>query len=670
MATKNYTTSAKPPKAEMASMIATSGDGRDITKPFVAELEQPRDARLLGSRDWGVYAKIRKDDQVKSCMEQRIRAVVCAEWDVVPGDETDLKSVEAAASLKDNIAQLGWDRITKKMLWAVFHGISIAELKITANDGLWSFGEIRVRNARRFRFDKDGGLRLLTKAAAKGEVLPERKFWIVTEGATDDDELYGEGLADWLYWPTFFKRNGIRFWNIFLDKFGTPTAKVTYSKGAAQKDIDKAIGILQALAQDSGIAVPEGIAVEFLQVARSGVGDYKDLCRYMDEAIAKIILSQTMTTQDGASLSQAQVHAGVKLDVVKADADLLSDSFNEGPARWWTDWNYGPEVASPQLVRMVDEEADLKVTAETDAILANQGWVRTPESFKDIYGDGFERKVLVDATSAGAQKDAAIPAGQNDNAPVVPKPDKKAVSFAATDPRPLYVYRQVKNAAELLAWAKAQGFTSTLKAADLHVTVTYSKRPVDWFKMGSPWGPDGTGQLIVPAGGPRVVDRLGDQGAVVLHFSSADLEWRHENMVNEGASWDFAEYHPHVTISYDGAPADLSAIEPYQGKLVFGPEVFEPIENDWQTTVKENSFAEPAKGDVIDQMVEDMLALQGWKPLSPQIASVIAAIEASGSVEDLDASLFKSLSADDSALLKHVLATATFAARIGGESVA
>jgi hypothetical protein len=53
----------------------------------------------------------------------------------------------------------------------------------------------------------------------------------------------------------------------------------------------------------------------------------------MDECIAKVVLSQTMTTQDGSSLSQAQVHAGVKLEVVKSDADLLSDSFNAGPAR-------------------------------------------------------------------------------------------------------------------------------------------------------------------------------------------------------------------------------------------------------------------------------------------------------------------------------------------------
>ncbi|WP_348245118.1 hypothetical protein, partial [Salmonella enterica] len=38
----------------------------------------------------------------------------------------------------------------------------------------------------------------------------------------------------------------------------------------------------------------------------------------------------------------------------------------------------------------------------------------------------------------------------------------KAVSFAADDPRPLYVYRQLLNAGELLDWALEQGFKATL----------------------------------------------------------------------------------------------------------------------------------------------------------------------------------------------------------------
>lgn len=44
------------------------------------------------------------------------------------------------------------------------------------------------------------------------------------------------GLAHYLYWPTFFKRNGIKFWLIFLEKFGMPTAAAKLPPG--QKSVE------------------------------------------------------------------------------------------------------------------------------------------------------------------------------------------------------------------------------------------------------------------------------------------------------------------------------------------------------------------------------------------------------------------------------------------------
>ena len=44
----------------------------------------------------------------------------------------------------------------------------------------------------------------------------------------------------------------------------------------------------------------------------------------------------------------------------------------------------------------------------------------------------------------------------------------------------LYVSRPVLNAPQIIAWAKAQGFATTLPPEDMHVTVAFSKEPVDW----------------------------------------------------------------------------------------------------------------------------------------------------------------------------------------------
>jgi phage gp29-like protein len=398
------TTGARPGAAlpaELQRPIATTHDGRDITRPYTYELEEYRDQRLRGAVDWGVYDRILLDDQVKSCLEQRRSAVVSREWNVLSGNDEDPRAVAAAEALEANLKAVGWDLVTDKMLYSPFNGISVAEL----GWGPWQFGgrtlwgwvpsdrmrAIHVRHARRFRYDKDRKLRLITAGNVRGEVLPDRKFWVVTAGGSDDDEPYGRGLAEWLYWPCLFKRNGIRFWNIFLDKFSVPPVKGSYPRGSSQEEIDKLLGAMMSLANDAGIAVPEGVEIAFMQVATTGI-DFRSMPEFMDAAIAKIILSQTMTTDDGSSLAQGKVHAGVKQELITADADLLTDSFTRGPARWFTDYNFGSDVAAPIVVRLVEEEADTKVAAETDRALAEIGWVRDEESHRAIYGEGYVRE--------------------------------------------------------------------------------------------------------------------------------------------------------------------------------------------------------------------------------------------------------------------------------------
>lgn len=151
---------------------------------------------------------------------------------------------------------------------------------------------------------------------------------------------------------------------------------------------------------------------------------------------------------------------------------------------------------------------------------------------------------------------------------------KKAITDAA--PRSLYVSRKVINGAEIIAWAKSQGFESTVPAADLHVTVAYSRNPVDWMKVGESWSGDGKGQLKIAPGGARLIDKFGE-GAVVLLFNSSELAWRHVSIVEAGASWDWPDYQPHITFTYEPGSVDIDKVEPYRGAIELGPEIFEEL---------------------------------------------------------------------------------------------
>lgn len=152
--------------------------------------------------------------------------------------------------------------------------------------------------------------------------------------------------------------------------------------------------------------------------------------------------------------------------------------------------------------------------------------------------------------------------------------------------RTLYVSRKVLNAGAIIGWAKAQGFETTLPAEDLHVTVAYSKTPVDWMAVAQAWTNKPNGNLTSSAGGPRMVEKFGE-GAIVLLFNNTELTWRHQDILDAGGSWDFPEYQPHITFTYQPGSVDLDQVEPYRGVIELGPEIFEEITPSWSDDLNE-----------------------------------------------------------------------------------
>lgn len=141
---------------------------------------------------------------------------------------------------------------------------------------------------------------------------------------------------------------------------------------------------------------------------------------------------------------------------------------------------------------------------------------------------------------------------------------------------PLYVYRPILNADSIIQFYKAQGLPTTIPANDMHVTVAYSRQPVDWMKF-SP----NVDQILVYKSNDRSTQRFGDNGeALVLSFNDADLAGRNQAFSDGGAVWDWTSYRPHITISYN-APADMTLV-PYTGPILLGPEEFDLAGEDWE----------------------------------------------------------------------------------------
>lgn len=406
-----------PAAPEAHREIATIGQGRDITRGYLGPLLIPQD-RLLNLRgdDYRVWENILSEPQVHSVLQQRRLAILQCEWRVDPASEARVDK-KAADFLRTQLERIGWDRVTGLMHYGVFYGFAASEVIYGRDGSMVTLDAIRVRNRRRFRFDKDAKLRLLTfQNMIPGEPCEDPYFWHFATGADNDDDPYGVGLAHWLYWPTIFKRNGLRFWMTFLEKFGMPTAVGTYDQAATPAERATLLASTLAVTVDSGIILPKGMERSLLEAARSGTADYEKLQNQMDDMIAKVTIGQSMTSESRGGQYKSEMQHDVRQDLVKADADLICESFNLSVARWLTAWNF-PSAQPPRVYRVVDEPEDLKGAADRDAVVASLGFRPSLRYIQDTYGGHWQPG----------------PAPAANGTVSAPEPGKSAVHAAARD---------------------------------------------------------------------------------------------------------------------------------------------------------------------------------------------------------------------------------------------
>lgn len=425
MSDEQQTELAKP---QLNRAITTTADGIDITRGYVGPLLTPYDSVLRNrGADLTLYEQVLSDPEVKATFSQRQLAVTQCEWQVDAGGKRAIDKA-AADFMRQQINAIGWDNITTKMLYGVFYGYSVAELIYEVQARAIGIKQVKVRNRRRFRFGKEMDLRLLTyQTMSEGIPATAPYFWTFSTGADNDDEPYGLGLAHWLYWPVLFKRNGIKFWLIFLEKFGMPTGVGKYDATATEGEKSRLLQAVRAIQTDSGIIIPQGMELELLEAARSGTSDYAALHDAMNATIQKVVLGQTASTQGTpGKLGNDKLQGDVRADIIKADADLVCESWNTGPARWLTAWNF-PGAVPPRVFRVTAEPEDLTDRADRDGKIKTLGYKPTLDYITDTYGEGWEEAAPVPPPLPLPIGAPAAPGAQFAEATAAETPDVGAV---------------------------------------------------------------------------------------------------------------------------------------------------------------------------------------------------------------------------------------------------
>jgi phage gp29-like protein len=296
------------------------------------------------------------DSHLESVWSIRCSAASGAEWFCAAGGE-GRREKEAAEVFAEQLGNLDTPRIIEEMMDAVAYGYSPLEVIWVPDGGRWGIGDIVGKPPQWFEFDQEN--RLVFRTGVVGtEELPANRF-LVARHRPSYANPYGVKVFSKCYWPVTFKKNGFRWWTVFVEKYGGAFLYGKYPGNAGEQYKKELLTALEKMVSDAVAIIPEGAEITIESLANKG-GVSSVHSGYIEAAnkeISKAVLGQTLTTEVGStgSYAAAKAHDLVRKDLAASDRVRISECFNR-LAAVWSFYNYGAEVAPPKFEFVKDED--------------------------------------------------------------------------------------------------------------------------------------------------------------------------------------------------------------------------------------------------------------------------------------------------------------------------
>jgi phage gp29-like protein len=313
------------------------------------------------------------DSHLESVWSVRCSAASGAPWFCSAGGE-GAKEKEAARVFAEQLGSLDIPRIIEEMMDAVAYGYSPLEVIWVPDNGRWGVGDIVGKPPQWFEFDQEN--RLVFRAGVTGtEPLPENRFLIARRRPSYANP-YGVKVFSKCCWPATFKKNGFRWWTVFVEKYGGAFMYGKYPGNAGEQYKAELLAALEKMIADAVAIAPEESEITIDSLANKGSVStvHREYIEASNKEISKAVLGQTLTTDIGSagSCAAAQAHNLVRQDLAASDRRRVSTCFNR-LAAVWTFYNYGAGVFPPAFEFVKDEDLQ-KDRAERDAKLYAIGW--------------------------------------------------------------------------------------------------------------------------------------------------------------------------------------------------------------------------------------------------------------------------------------------------------
>lgn len=328
------------------------------------------------------YKKMRHDDGVKAAMSFKKILIYGRQYDLDPASES-AKDQEVAEFVQWALKRAKFKRIIKEMLTAMEYGFSVGEI-------VWEYATYKGKpcitvKAVKFRdpetvqifLDKHGNITRFTQKDTNYtdiELPVERILHYAYQGELGN--VYGTSDYRSIYKNWWAKKFLVNFWNVYLERLGSPTLLMKYPKGASAKLQSTLQQILKDLGNRAEILVPEGVAVDVLESTRAGQATYNEALTYHDGAIAKGILVPALLgfgdEQTRGADSQSRLQLRTLFKVTDEIGQECSEIVQEKLIRQLVDLNF--EVTEyPEIIWQSYGEYEATEIADVIRLLHNAG---------------------------------------------------------------------------------------------------------------------------------------------------------------------------------------------------------------------------------------------------------------------------------------------------------
>mgnify|MGYP000054633697 CR=1 FL=1 len=206
-----------------------------------------------------------------------------------------------------------------------------------------------------------------------------------------------EGLGRALVWYSAFKRWSVRDWIAFAEWSGRGLRVGKYATGrdpskdarANDEDVEVLEAALDAMSSTVTTVIPDTTDLSVIAAPDSGV--HAELVKLCNGEMSKAILGGTLTSDPGdkGARSLGEVHLRAMFQLLRGDADLISDVLRRDLFGPLVRMNLGPSAPVPRPVFNVDPPEDAKARAQRLDLYMSHGlavpakWLRDVESIPD-----------------------------------------------------------------------------------------------------------------------------------------------------------------------------------------------------------------------------------------------------------------------------------------------